>query len=105
VNYALKSVGEVQVRMVVRRPGAVTKGVSALEVQLLAADGAVAAAGRTEFDGSIFFEKVPPGDYRVGLEPEQSRRLGLGLVAPVLVHVPKSGGYIGSVEVEITAGR
>ena len=101
VNYGLKPVGEVQIRMTTRRAGGPRKGVSGLDVQLVAADNRVAAESRTEFDGSMFVEKVPPGLYTVRLEPGQAKRLGMSLATAVTVRVPDKGGFVGNVEGDV----
>lgn len=100
VDYGLKPVGEVQLRMTTLR-GAARKGISGLDIQLVGADKRVAAESRTEYDGSMFIEKVPPGRYEVRIEPEQGRRLGMSLARPVSVTVPPKGGFVGNIEGDV----
>ena len=101
VDYGLKPVGEVQIRLTTQRQGGPRKGVSGLDVQLLTTDNRVAAESRTEYDGTMFIEKIPPGLYTVRLEPDQAKRLGMSLAAPVTVRVPPQGGFVANIQGDV----
>jgi hypothetical protein len=103
IFYGLKPVGEVQLRLTIRRSGGQPKGVSGLDVQLLSAGNVVAAEGHTEYDGTMFVEKLPPGPYDVRIDPDQSKRLGLRLAKPLVVRVPPAGGFLGNVDGTVEA--
>ena len=103
VFYGLKPVGEVQLKLLLHKPDGKAKGVSGLDVQLLSKDNVVVSEGRTEYDGTMFVEKLPPGVYTVRIEPGQSQRLGLGLAAAMTVRIPPNGGYAGNIEGQVVA--
>ena len=79
-----------------------SRGLSALSLKLVDAGGKDAAAGRTEFDGSLFLEGLRPGRYRVAIDPAQAERLHLALRDPVDLVVPPAGGYIGEISLTVT---
>ncbi len=60
-----------------------TRAVSRLQVRLLRADGTVAAHTRSESDGFFLFERLPAGEYRLDLDPQQAAALKIRLEAPV----------------------
>jgi hypothetical protein len=103
VRYPLKSLGEAAVRMILVRAGAVPRGLSALQVQLVSNKGEVIAEGRSEFDGTVIFERLPPGNYGVRIAPEQAERLKLKLASNVGVAVPANGGYVGQFIADVVA--
>lgn len=64
----------------------VQQPVSGVRLNLLSGSGQIVARTRTEHDGFFLFEQVRPGSYRIALEPEQARVLGLCLPsAPEIV--------------------
>jgi hypothetical protein len=99
--YPLTTQGEVELHVLFHRTGQARRGLSALQVQLLDAQDAVVADGRTEFDGTLVLERLRPGAYRLRLDPEQSARLGLRLAAPVEVAIPDGGGFVGQKTVTV----
>ncbi|HEY2886511.1 MAG TPA: hypothetical protein VGJ08_14965 [Rhizomicrobium sp.] len=103
VEYPLESLGEVAIRMMLVREGAVLRGLSALEVQLVSNKGEVIAEGRSEFDGTVIFERLPPGIYSVRIDQEQAKRLKLSLASNVVVTVPVRGGYVGPFVADVVA--
>lgn len=54
-----------------------SKPVSGLRLELIGADGTVAAETRSESDGYFFFEQVLPGTYAIRVQPDQAVRLGI----------------------------
>lgn len=99
--FALTTRGEAAVRFLLAIPGGPARGLAAVDAELRDASGAVVAQGRSEYDGTVLFEALPPGTYQLHLEPSQSSRLGLRLVHSVAVTVAAGGGYSGSVDAAI----
>jgi hypothetical protein len=54
-----------------------TARIANIPMELLAPDGAVVRKVRSEYDGFFLFERVPPGRYRLRVQPESLRPLGL----------------------------
>lgn len=100
VPYPMTAASEVEVQVLFTRPGEKARGLSSLAVQLVAANGAVAAQGRTAYDGTVIIENIKPGDYVLRIDPEQAKRLHMALKAPVTVKARPSGGFLGRVSAE-----
>ena len=62
-----------------------TRAVSRLQLRLLRADGTIAARTRSESDGFFLFERLPAGEYRLELDPQQAATLKIRLEAPVVL--------------------
>ncbi|HSM54079.1 MAG TPA: SdrD B-like domain-containing protein, partial [Erythrobacter sp.] len=76
VDYAVIAVSEIEgIASFVSDSG--TKGVSGVKLQLADENGKVVGIVKTELDGYYFFERVPPGRYRITLDPDQASRLNL----------------------------
>jgi hypothetical protein len=105
VHYPLKSLGEIALKMLLRRDGSAARGLSALQVQLVSSTGQVIAEVRSEFDGTAIFERVPTGMYAVRIDPEQAGRLKLKLESNISVTVPTSGGYVGQFVADVVAAK
>jgi hypothetical protein len=101
VPYALHPTGEVELHVEFQRADDASHGLSALLIQLVAANGEVAAQGRTEYDGSLLLEGIPPGDYEVRIEPSQATRLHFRLKSPVHLTVAPAGGFVGQVKATV----
>jgi len=101
ISYPLTAMGEVAFKALFQQATGAPRGLSALEVQAIAADGTVAAEGRTEFDGTFIFERLKPGKYSVRIDPDQAKRLKLGFVATVAFNIPAKGGYAGQVSADV----
>jgi hypothetical protein len=97
IPYPLTPVGEVYVKLTLRQPEGLV-GLSAVRVRLVR-DGENPLLGTTEFDGSVVFPEAPIGRYALELDPEQARRLGLRLKAPVAIAVTPGSGK--EIEAEI----
>jgi hypothetical protein len=100
LDYALKPTGEVLVRIMMRDANGRRIGISAVDV-VLTRPNAPPVRGRTEFDGSVLFDKVSAGSYTVTLDPDQSKRLGMSMTAPATMVVPPDGGFVPDVNVEV----
>ena len=90
IEYPLKPTGEVMVKVKLSRPGQPSVGLSATRVRLTDAKGQ-AIDGVTEFDGSVNFQDLPAGTYRLDLDQDQATRLRMRLVAPVTIVVKPDG--------------
>jgi len=91
----LTPTGEVLARVSYRKPDGSVVGLSAVRLVAIP-EGARGrrAEAVTEFDGSVIFEKMPAGDYRLELDPEQAERLKMEFVAPITFNVPIDGGFV-----------
>lgn len=101
IEYGMRTTSEVELRMLLRDAAGGTRGLSALGVQLVDAQGKVVAEGRTEYDGALILEGLPTGAYQVRLDPQQSARLRMSLEEPVTVQVGADGGFLGTVRAYI----
>jgi len=99
-HYAFTKSGEVTLKAMFLAAGN-SRGLSALSLRLVDAGGKDVAAGRTEFDGSLFLEGLKPGRYGVAIDKGQAERLHLTLRDPVEVVIPSAGGYIGEVSLVV----
>lgn len=71
-----------------------TRTLAAVDLRLVPLAGGNPVETRTDHAGVAFVEGLRPGRYRVELDPDQARDLGLNLVsAPDLV-APASGGFV-----------
>ncbi|MDB5424184.1 MAG: hypothetical protein JWQ29_1600 [Phenylobacterium sp.] len=100
IEYPMRPTGEVMVNIKLRRPDAQLVGLSAARVRLIDAKG-VAVEGVTEFDGSVSFQDLPAGTYRLELDPEQAKRLRMRLTAPVTITMKPDGGFTPDVTAEV----
>ena len=100
IEYPMRSTSEVMVHIKLRRPGAPAVGLSAARVRLIDAKGVV-TEGVTEFDGSVSFQDLPAGPYRLELDAEQAKRLRMRLVSPVAVTIRPDGGFTPDVTAEV----
>lgn len=60
-----------------------TRAVSRLQLRLLRLDGTLAARARSESDGFFLFERLPAGEYRLELDPQQAASLKITLEGPI----------------------
>ena len=95
VLYPLRPTSSLSMRIKLDKSGVeAAPGLSAVSVQLVSESGETVARGRSEFDGRLVLENVPPGLYKLQLDPGQAQRLGLELLYPVTIHVPREGGVV-----------
>lgn len=76
LEFPVVTSGEIEGTVALRKVQGTTR-MANLPLQLLAPDGTVVRTARSEYDGFFLFERVPPGRYRLRLEPTPVRRLGL----------------------------
>jgi hypothetical protein len=72
-----------------------------VQLQLVNLKGDVVSSARTEYDGYFFIERVPPGEYRIRIDPEQASKLNIRLVGDVPVTAAPEGGLVGKLVVNI----
>lgn len=102
IPYPLQPAGEVYARVFLRRAEGET-GLSALRMQLVR-DGQPAITATSEFDGSVVFSGIPPGTYRLEIDPGQARRLHMRLREPVKLAVLADDALDVAVEVIFEPG-
>ncbi|MBS0362849.1 MAG: hypothetical protein JSR98_15845, partial [Proteobacteria bacterium] len=100
IEYPLRPTGEVMVNVRLRRPDQPPIGLSATRVRLVDEKGA-AIDGVTEFDGSVNFQDLPAGTYRLELDKEQASRLRMRLTAPVTILIKPDGSITPDVTAQI----
>lgn len=88
--YPISPVGEAMVHVRTRRSNGTFIGLSSVRVRLTSTNG-VAQEAVTEYDGSVLFERLRPGNYTLELDPEQAKRLGMTLASPVRLAVFTDG--------------
>jgi hypothetical protein len=100
IEYPIRPTGEVMVNLKLRRADQKTVGLSAARLRLVDGRGRL-FEGVTEFDGSVSFQDLPSGDYRLELDPEQAQRLRMRLVAPVTVTIKPDGSFTPDANAEV----
>ena len=103
VLYPMVPSSELVIRLKFRQQDGTLTGLSAVRLQLVPETGAP-VDGHTEFDGSVIFESMTPGHYRLQLEPDQAGKLGMRLVAPIELAVLADGRTV-SAEGEVIFTR
>ncbi len=100
VSYPMQVTSEVELTARLARDGK-TQTLAAVDLRLVPVAGGAPIETRTDHAGVAFVEGLRPGRYRVELNPEQARDLGLTLeVAPELV-APVTGGFVRGGEIII----
>jgi outer membrane usher protein FimD/PapC len=99
VAYPLETEGEIMLKVSVQR-GEKKVGLSAVMVQAVGENGQI-REGITEFDGSILFDGLRPGNYRLELAEQQAKRLKMRLAAPVSFTISGDGGAAPDVEATV----
>ena len=96
LDYPLRQTGEAALRVLMQLSPGNTRGIAALDIELLNAANEVAATARTEFDGAALFDGLPAGTYTARIRPEQAQRLKLRLTEVVQIVIPLQGGFVGT---------
>lgn len=100
VLYPLTPTGEVMARILYAQPDGRLVGLSAVHIRVIR-EGGEPVEGTTEFDGSVAFEALPAGTYRLELDPDQAKRLRMRLTSPVSFTVSPDGGFLADVQAEV----
>ena len=90
VAYPFAPVSDVFARVLTDDASGRHVALSAVRVQLVA-ENKPPITGTTQFDGTVIFESVPPGSYRLELDPDQATRLGMKLLDLPQVTVSDGG--------------
>ena len=90
VSYPIQAKGEVMVTIFVRR-GEKRTGLAAVMLRVIG-DNGEEREELTEYDGSVLFDSLRPGAYRLELVEQQAQRLKMRLEAPVRFTIGASGG-------------
>lgn len=93
VLYPIVPTSEVATTIKLRQSDGSLIGLAAVYLKLVPERGEAITAS-TEFDGMAVFEQVRPGRYKIELEQEQARRLGMFLVKPLTVEVGAKGAIL-----------
>jgi len=93
--------GEMQAHVVLQTLEGTQRGLSAAKIQVIRSDGSVVMEARTEFDGSVFIERLPVGTYALRMDPAQLDSQGLIAGAPTPFTVAAQGGYVGEVTIMV----
>ena len=101
VDLPMQALGEATFKAVFTPTDSAPRGLSALEVQAFAADGTLAAEGRTAYDGTLIFERLKPGTYSLRIDPDQAKRLKLRFTSSIELTIPAKGGYAGVVTANV----
>jgi hypothetical protein len=99
IAYPLTPTSEAALRIVSWKSGRLI-GLSAVRVALISADGKTASAS-TEFDGSVHFDALRAGRYRVELDAEQSSRLRMRLKHALEFEVRADQGTLDDMTAEV----
>jgi hypothetical protein len=71
-----------------------SRAVSRLQLRLLRPDGSLAARARSESDGFFLFERLPAGEYRLELDPQQAATLKIRLEGPITLTLGGKSGVL-----------
>jgi hypothetical protein len=90
--YPIQPKGEVMVHLFVHRRGGLV-GLSAVQL-IVMRNGGESSEAVTEYDGSVLFDGLRPGDYELRLAPEQASRLKMHLEKPIMFRIGADGGAL-----------
>ena len=99
IPYPLIPTGEVLFKVFLTKDGKQV-GLSSVRIRLVKT-GAPPVDGLTEFDGTVSFEHIAIGSYRMELDPDQAARLHMHLKTPVSFTVPADGGFVPDQKAEV----
>lgn len=104
VVYPMQITSEVEVTTRQRREDG-SRSLAAVDLRLVPVAGGEAVRARTDHAGVAFFEGLRPGRYRVELDADQARDLGLSLETETELIAPASGGFVRGGDVFILIGE
>jgi hypothetical protein len=102
----LQQAGEIEMTVILHREGVDDRALAAVNIQLIPENGGAPIAARSDHAGVVFVEDVPPGRYRIRLDPQQAADLGMTLTGAPVAVLPANGGFVrfGTVVVQIPQG-
>jgi len=80
------------------------RAVSNVQLQIVDSKNDVIASAKTEYDGYFYFDRVPPGQYELRIDPEQAAKLGIRLLKDAPLKTGADGGLVSAVDVKIGRG-
>lgn len=101
-EFPIVATGEID-GTVYQRIGGATHEVSDVAIQLVDQNGEVVKTVRSAFDGFYLLDFVPPGRYRIQIDPEQMARLNLMPPTPVDIVLGGSGDVIAGQDLLISS--
>lgn len=101
LGFPLRQTGEVALRVMMQLAPGSSRGIAALDIELVDSVDRVVGSARTEYDGTALFEGLPAGEYSARIRPEQAQRLKLQLTKMVQIKIPLQGGFVGTQEIDI----
>jgi hypothetical protein len=81
------------------------KSLNHAPLRLMDQEGRVVQEVRSEYDGFYLFMAVPPGEYRVGLDPEFEKTLGTEKFAPLPVTIGSDGNVISGMDLVLKPAK
>lgn len=90
-EFAIRTLSDAEGTVYFAREGA-KRPVSGVTLRLIGSDGSVVAHTRTQSDGFYLFERLPAGEYRVELDPDQARNLKIRLDEDVSLQLGGDSG-------------
>jgi len=100
IMYPLTPTGEVMAKVMFKPENGPPVGLSAVRV-VITREGSEPIEGITEFDGSVAFQSLPVGTYRLELDLEQAERLHMRLRRSVTFTVAPEGGFLADINAEV----
>ncbi|PMH07770.1 hypothetical protein BCU75_18610 [Vibrio splendidus] len=79
--------------------------IAGAKIQLVDQKGRVISERTSEYDGFFFMDKVPLGDYRLRVDPEQVQRLNLKPIPEHQITLQNSGDFVGPIRIELVVSN
>ncbi len=98
IDIPVTATGEIDGILSLRRADGIVKELTHAPLQLVDGEDQVVAQTRSEYDGFYLFEKVPPGNYQVRLDPEFEETLNTKALAPIPVTISNEGNIVSGVD-------
>jgi hypothetical protein len=102
LDFPVVPVGEIDGWVRVARGGG-PRPMPGISVQLVDASGEVLQSTRSQIDGFYVFQEIVPGRYRLRVDPDQVRRLGLVAPAEREVVLSAAGAILSDEDLELRA--
>lgn len=83
------------------REDGTAKPLKNITVQLVAQDGKVVSATKTEYDGFYILEKILPGEYQLTIAPKDLKRIKAQLPSPESISITPGGDYYSGYDIKL----